>query len=424
MKKCISLVLALLMALALCTVSWADVTSAKDFPTEGTDSDTVYWTIGTEDGQSGYAATLTAALTAAYKANSDGSKAITIICKPNADVGTMTHGHVADDLTIYGNGAYISGGECDLEVDTFKFSRSAGAQAANGEFLTKNITITAYDLDNLGVWGQRNTDHTVTVNLTNCNGKAIEGKENVQRVYVSGNTGKNNITLTSCDFLTAKTAVYSNADGEINVENCSFTGSAAPVNINHKTSGTVTVNVSNCTFDNCGDTGEWKEFAAPIRLVQSNAAGSMTAAVGNATFTNTTGDNGDILLGDGRANENSDNTKITATVTNTNANVQAQKPGYYKENGESDVDKVTKAEVKSSEKLTVKPVAEGDGKVTLEKETVPSSSNNNYYYYSPSTTTTDTTKGSPKTFDAGVGIYAVTVVLSVTGMAWVGKKRH
>ena len=90
MKKCISLVLALLMALALCTVSWADVTSAKDFPTEGTDSDTVYWTIGTEDGQSGYAATLTAALTAAYKANSDGSKAITIICKPNADVGTMT----------------------------------------------------------------------------------------------------------------------------------------------------------------------------------------------------------------------------------------------------------------------------------------------------------------------------------------------
>ena len=47
-----------------------------------------------------------------------------------------------------------------------------------------------------------------------------------------------------------------------------------------------------------------------------------------------------------------------------------------------------------------------------------------YYYYSPSTTTPDTTKGSPKTFDAGVGIYAVTAVLSVTGMAWTTKKRH
>ena len=48
------------------------------------------------------------------------------------------------------------------------------------------------------------------------------------------------------------------------------------------------------------------------------------------------------------------------------------------------------------------------------------------YYYN-STTTTDTkkdeTKGSPKTFDAGVGIYAVSALLSVTGMACVGKKK-
>ena len=47
---------------------------------------------------------------------------------------------------------------------------------------------------------------------------------------------------------------------------------------------------------------------------------------------------------------------------------------------------------------------------------------NSYYYYAP--TTTDTKTDSPKTFDAGVGIYAVTALLSVTGMAWAGKKRH
>ena len=47
------------------------------------------------------------------------------------------------------------------------------------------------------------------------------------------------------------------------------------------------------------------------------------------------------------------------------------------------------------------------------------------YYYNSTTTDTkaDGTKGSPKTFDAGVGIYAVTAVLSVTGMAWTAKKR-
>ena len=54
--------------------------------------------------------------------------------------------------------------------------------------------------------------------------------------------------------------------------------------------------------------------------------------------------------------------------------------------------------------------------------TVPQSSG--YYYYQPTTDTKTTdTKGSPKTFDAGVGIYAVTAVLSVTGMAWSAKKR-
>ena len=53
-----------------------------------------------------------------------------------------------------------------------------------------------------------------------------------------------------------------------------------------------------------------------------------------------------------------------------------------------------------------------------------SQSSSNYYYKTPTTTTNETTKGSPKTFDAGVGIYAVTALLSVTGMAWAGKKRH
>ena len=58
-------------------------------------------------------------------------------------------------------------------------------------------------------------------------------------------------------------------------------------------------------------------------------------------------------------------------------------------------------------------------------ETDPTPSTGGYYYYQPTTdtTTNDTTKGSPKTFDAGVGIYAVTAVLSVTGMAWAAKKR-
>ena len=46
------------------------------------------------------------------------------------------------------------------------------------------------------------------------------------------------------------------------------------------------------------------------------------------------------------------------------------------------------------------------------------------YYYSSATTAKDEGKtGSPKTIDAGVGMYAVSAVLSLTGMVYVGKKR-
>lgn len=282
----------------------------------------VYWAAGT---QSGYAATLTEALTAAYKANAN-EGAITIVCRPGADVGEMTHGHVADDLTIYGNDAYLSGGECDLEVDTYTFSRATGAQAADGAYLAKDITITAYELDNLGVWGQRHTANKVTVNLTDCDGKALEGKTNVQRVYISGTTGVNDITLTDCDFLTKATAVYSNADGAIKAVNCSFTGGQVPFNINHKANGTQTVTVENCTFTNCGDAGGWKQFAAPLRLVNSGA-GTQSAEVKGCAFAGTVGANGDILLGDGRTGQASNDVELK--VVNTAANIQAQKPGYY-----------------------------------------------------------------------------------------------
>ena len=47
-----------------------------------------------------------------------------------------------------------------------------------------------------------------------------------------------------------------------------------------------------------------------------------------------------------------------------------------------------------------------------------------YYYYSPADGSADAAKGSPKTFDAGVGVYVGMAVLSVCGSAVVlGKKR-
>ena len=297
MKKLLSLALALLLlAVMLPVVSMAD-----EIAWEG--SNNVYWQAGNKSAQT---ATLAEALKAAYMANNGD---ITITCRPDSDVGSLTHGHVADNITIIGNGAYISGGECDLEVDTYKYSRTTGQQAEDGAYLEKDITITASNLYNLGVWGERHTDHIVNINLTNCDGKA---PVNLQRVYISGTTGVNNITVTDCNFLTKATALYSNADGTVVIDNCTFNGGQVPVNFNHKANGIQTVTVKNSTFTNCGDAGEWSAFAAPVRFVNSGT-GSLDATIENNTFTGTVGNNGDILLGDYREGETSNN--FTATIT-------------------------------------------------------------------------------------------------------------
>ena len=317
MKKLLSLALALLLlAVMLPVVSMADEITWEE-------SKNVYWQAGNASGQT---ATLAEALKAAYMANKGD---ITITCRPDSDVGSLTHGHVADNITIIGNGAYISGGECDLEVDTFMFSRDTGSQVkSGGAYLDKDITITASNLYNLGVWGQRNTNYTVNINLTNCDSKEISGEVNVQRVYISGTTGVNNITVTDCDFLTKATALYSNANGTVVIDNCTFKGGQVPVNFNHKADGKQTVAVKNSTFTNCGDEGEWSAFAAPVRFVNSGT-GSLDATIENNTFTGTVGNNGDILLGDQRNGQSSFNvnaeivTKQDVTVKSGNSENQS-----------------------------------------------------------------------------------------------------
>ena len=65
-----------------------------------------------------------------------------------------------------------------------------------------------------------------------------------------------------------------------------------------------------------------------------------------------------------------------------------------------------------------KVVENTDGTFTVEKV-------GGYYYYQPTTDTkTDNTKGSPKTFDAGIALYVGMALTSAAGVAFVGKKRE
>ena len=336
MKKLLSLALALLLlAVMLPVVSMADEITWVE-------SKNVYWQAGDTSGQT---ATLAEALKAAYMAKGD----ITITCRPDSDVGSLTHGHVADNITIIGNGAYISGGECDLEVDTYKYSRTTGQQAEDGAYLEKDITITASNLYNLGVWGERHTNHIVNINLTNCDGKA---PVNLQRVYISGTAGVNNITVTGCNFLTKATALYSNADGTVVIDNCTFNDGQVPVNFNHKADGKQTVTVKNCTFTNCGDASIG--YAAPVRFVNSGN-GSLNATIENNTFTDTVGNNGDILLGDYR--EGKESHDVTATITPNGTT-------KVRNSGTTDLPQTITGKVTADAKGNITPVKE-EGPTTI-----------------------------------------------------------
>ena len=251
-----------------------------------------------------------------------------IYCKPNANVGDMTHGDLADDLIIYGNGANVTGSEHDLEID--------------GDIpLKKDITVTVKNLEGIAAWGGRKTNHKITLNFENC--------KNMHKIYFTGTSGDMDINVIGCSFDASRefpfkanqgTAIYSNANGTINVSNTIFKNIDVGLNLNHKIKGTQTIKIEKCEFIDCGqNTQNTKTYAAPIRIVAQDGATS-NLTVNNTTFTYGEGVkscNGDILLGDGRAFEKDEERKNQGTTTlsmsDTNADVMVQEREYYDSNG-------------------------------------------------------------------------------------------
>ena len=291
----------------------------------------VYWSAGSQVGSEN---TLKAAMEAAYAKNAE---SITIICKPNATI-TKSNPHidVTDDITVYANGANFGGN--DLSIGTSVAPKN------------KTTTINIYDARNLVVWGGPvgERDDVWNFNFTDC---VNDGRNFL--MYRGDETGKAtiNATLTGCKATGFNDSIiHTTADGRITIKNCEFANNCAPVNIAHKQAGTMTVTVENSTFTNCGETDTTKElyrYAAPVRIVNNNAAGTVTTEVTNCTFTSTVGNNGDILIGDGR--DGKDSNDVALTVSGTAADVQAQKPGYYGADGAvSDTSLVRKTSVVNS----------------------------------------------------------------------------
>lgn len=305
----------------------------------------------------GQYATMVEALKAVYQ--SDPEDPAELYCKPNADVGVMTHGHVADSLTIYGNDAYVSGGEHDFEIDTYSYNRKTGAQdKVDGVCLDEDVTLTVKGLDGAAAWGQRNTGHKITLVFEDC--------QNMQRVYFTNtnNTqGKINITLDGCSFdgtqdgmlvANAGTTVYSNSDGDISIKNTSFNEIAVALNMNHKAAGTQNISLENCTFTNCATeklSADQKTttYGAPVRVVSKKGAVT-NLEISNCSFVYSDGmvncGNGDILIGDGRHGADAEQGVVTLAMNGTDADVMVQKAGYFGTDGKvANADQGTLTEV-------------------------------------------------------------------------------
>ena len=397
MKKILATVLALVMALALCTTSWAD--SVKPITAEMTGLDT-----------GSYELTGDVTLTAG---------ALTV--KPGAivtlDLGTFTLTNKAGEHTIVNNGTLTITGTGT--VDNVSHARAAlfnneGATAVlNGGSFTRSQE----------------------------NGKTKEDSGN-NSFYTIQNLGTMTInagvsvTQNGC-FSSMVANGYYNGTGKTNTPTMIING------------GTFSGGLNTVKNDDCGvmtiNGGEFKNFAQAcvqnhnkLTITNGNFDGSELKAIADSTVSviyncgcGADNDKGMLSISGGTFSGGKEGTYVICDVSTVSEAYTDISGGTFTKGSATMIGKTASAKVAISggafKDAAGKAVDVSAYLAAGKQQNSDGSVGNKSYYYYPSTsdtTTSTTTKGSPKTFDAGVGIYAVTAVLSVTGMAWTAKKRH
>ena len=397
MKKILATVLALVMALALCTTSWAD--SVKPITAEMTGLDTGSYEL-TGD------VTLTAgALTVK-------SGAIVTL-----DLGTFTLTNKAGEHTIVNNGTLTITGTGT--VDNVSHARAAlfnneGATAVlNGGSFTRSQE----------------------------NGKTKEDSGN-NSFYTIQNLGTMTInagvsvTQNGC-FSSMVANGYYNGTGKTNTPTMIING------------GTFSGGLNTVKNDDCGvmtiNGGEFKNFAQAcvqnhnkLTITNGNFDGSELKAIADSTVSviyncgcGADNDKGMLSISGGTFSGGKEGTYVICDVSTVSEAYTDISGGTFTKGSATMIGKTASAKVAISggafKDAAGKAVDVSAYLAAGKQQNSDGSVGNKSYYYYPSTsdtTTSTTTKGSPKTFDAGIGIYAVTAVLSVTGMAWTAKKRH
>ena len=459
MKKVLATILALVMAIGLCSISWA-----------------------TESG-------LPAAGNGVIKLTGDATTAAL-----QNDITYDLNGHT---LTYSGSTHVVGEGKTLTFMDS-----SVTGNARGGTLVLSGVTGTTAAIN-----PQRGATLKVSNIKVTCTGSAFFPQGDAAEVDVTAcdvtapiycvgtNAGSTDnykvvIKLKDSTFVAAvqdgdNCAVMINVPGTLNIDNCTITGdrqavlvragTAVITNSDIKTTGKFT---DAATKYHSGAWQSGNEVPAAALTVGNYQNGPASAYLAEAevTVTNTklTAENGvpaiytdandthkgdltiggdsTVVTGEVMKGQKADKAVVAVTggsydsdvtsLTTEAVAVTGESEGTYVV-GQSAINAVAKAGnnvriVKGNVTLTDVPagviVYPGEGTVVVNGKdisgsqysdgyTVPQSSG--YYYYQPTTDTKTTdTKGSPKTFDAGIALYVGMALTSAAGVAFVGKKRE
>ena len=196
-------------------------------------------------------------------------------------------------------------------------------------------------------------------------------------------------------------------------------------NVVIKNGTTITAKTTGVAFDVYGGFGDYGDVSVTLEA-GATVNGKVEVARGSGnqnknTLTVTGGTvNGDLAVTPNAKTE----VAVTGGTFSTDVKEYLAEGKILQKNGDT-YTAVTNSGITSGT-YTAKPtvpdgykvVENTDGTFTVEKV-------GGYYYYQPTTDTKTTdTKGSPKTFDAGIALYVGMALTSAAGVAFVGKKRE
>ena len=421
MKKVLATILALVMAIGLCSVSWAE--EATQITAETTELNSGSYIVNGEVTLTGGAltvksgATVTLELAAGSElTNKDGSH--TIINNGTLTItGTGTVDNVSNGCAALYN---APGAVATLNGGTFDRSHEAGASkdnnGGNSYYTIKNFgTITVNPDVTVQQDGTANGGTTGKYSSLFANGwydistAGQSGKEPAHSsdavLVINGGTFKGGLNT-----------VKNDDAGKLTINNGTFTNIAqhAVFNVNEATikGGNYTMSgddsvLYNRKYDDANDKGKMtiengvfkaKDGVPAIKIADENSKPSVTGGTFSSNVSDYTADNAPVASNNGTYYVGEETIQNAANNLSAGQQLKIEK-GAVTING---------AEYRAG------------GNATYTK---PSSGG--YYYYQPTTDTkANDTKGSPKTFDAGIALYVGMALTSAAGVAFVGKKRE